>query len=108
MKRSAYRKSLATQVYLYDDVSSSLRKSFLPGTPHTLLQKQEGPVFINLGAGFSSYPFLFESDCPRAEIDLKRIVDYKRERIEFWQCEAILPQRLIEFLAADLTSDVDH
>jgi O-methyltransferase involved in polyketide biosynthesis len=101
-------KELATQVYPYDNVSSSLRNRFYLERLTQFVQEQEHPVFINLGAGFSSYPFLLERDCPCAEIDLKQIVDYKRERIELWQREAVLPQRTIEFLAADVTSDVDQ
>jgi hypothetical protein len=52
--------------------------------------------------------FYWERDCSCAEIDLKQIVDYQRGRIERWQREAVLPQRTIEFLAADLTNDVDQ
>jgi O-methyltransferase involved in polyketide biosynthesis len=99
---------LATQVYPYDDVSSSLRNRFYLERLMQFVQNHEHAAFINLGAGFSSYPFLLERACPCAEIDLKQILDYKRERIERWQRESVLPQRTIEFLAADLTSDVDQ
>ena len=101
-------KQLADHVYPYDDISSSLRNRFYLERLRRFVQEHERPVFINLGAGFSSYPFLLQNDCSCIEVDLKRIVDYKRERIKHWQHEGFLPQRSIEFLAADLTSDADQ
>lgn len=64
-------------------------------------------VRSNIGAGFTSYPFLAAGDCRWIEIDYEHIVQYKRRKVAEWQEEGVLPERRIDFFAADLTDAAD-
>lgn len=101
---------LAREVYPHDDVSLSLRNRFYLTRLRAFVAANPSPTFVNLGAGFTSYPQLVDARCHSIEVDLPGIVAHKRERIDAWVREGILPARSLGFHAADLMrpADLDH
>jgi O-methyltransferase involved in polyketide biosynthesis len=90
------------EVYPLDALELGLRNRFF------LERLQEGiaagctAVFVNLAAGFTSYPFLLTEPIPCIEVDHAHVVAYKRQRVVGWQAEGRLPSRPVLYLAADL------
>jgi O-methyltransferase involved in polyketide biosynthesis len=64
-------------------------------------------VLINLGAGFTSYPFLTEWPCACIEVDFERVVNFKRLKTDEWKRKGLLPNRDIEFVACDLSKRIE-
>ena len=97
----------AKEVYKHDDVELSIRNRYYLEHLKTFVRNHKDPVFINIGAGFTSYPFLIEESCHCIEIDYPHVITFKRQKIEQWQKEKLLPLREIEFFSTDLVSDND-
>jgi O-methyltransferase involved in polyketide biosynthesis len=98
---------LAREVYPHDDVSLSLRNRFYLTRLRAFVDAHATPTFVNLGAGFTSYPQLVEARCRAVEVDLPGIVAYKRDRVDAWVREGLLPARSLTFHAADLMQSAD-
>lgn len=98
---------LARAVYPHDDVSLALRNRFYLTRLRAFVAAHATPTFVNLGAGFTSYPQLVDARCRAVEIDLPGIVAHKRERTEAWVRAGTLPARSIEFFPADLMQPAD-
>lgn len=77
----------ADKVYAQDDRVVSLRTRYFLDHLNSFIGSFESPVFINIGAGFTSYPFLIQGSCKCIEIDYEHIIHYKRNRIANWQRE---------------------
>ena len=95
------------EVYPLDDIELSVRNRFFLERLEAELEKDPTTVFINFGAGFTSYPFLTERPCECIEVDFEHVCDFKQRKITEWQSKGILPARDVEFIAADLGDGVD-
>jgi O-methyltransferase involved in polyketide biosynthesis len=94
-------------VYPLDDVELPLRNRFYLGVLDAALRRDPRTVFLNLAAGFTSYPFLVET-LPRAiEVDFEHVCNFKRSKIAEWQEKGLMPPREIEFMPCDLSSECD-
>lgn len=71
----------------------------------TLIAKKNIDVLINFGAGFSMYPFLLDDTITHIEIDKPEVVDYKKIQVNQWMSENKLPQRHIDFIGVDFSTD---
>jgi len=94
-------------VYPYDDIELPLRNRFFLDRVNSYTKERTNPVFVNIGAGFTSYPFLFDKPCRCIEVDYPHVIAFKRARIAQWLKEGVLPERDIDFCAADLTVGED-
>lgn len=97
----------SSQVCPHDAVELGLRNRFFLEQLNLFLNSNEDPVFVNIAAGFTSYPFLIDRPCHCIEVDLPQVVGFKRAKINEWQEKGTLPDRDIDFLAADLTDERD-
>jgi O-methyltransferase involved in polyketide biosynthesis len=95
------------EVYPLDDVELALRNRFYLDVLETSLRKKPEAVFVNLAAGFTSYPFLADAACRAIEVDFEHICRYKRSKITEWRDEGLVPNREIEFIACDLSDERD-
>jgi O-methyltransferase involved in polyketide biosynthesis len=95
------------EVYPLDDIELSVRNRFFLERLDAALERDPTTVFVNFGAGFTSYPFLTERPCECIEVDYEHVCDFKRRKITDWRGEGILPDRDVEFIAADLADGVD-
>ncbi|MCK8521871.1 class I SAM-dependent methyltransferase [Aquimarina sp. D1M17] len=79
----------------------SLRNRYFHECMGAFFQKHNGGTLINFGSGFSMYQFAFDNNVNTVEIDKQDIVDYKKEKIDTWVSEGILPSRDIHYAAVD-------
>jgi O-methyltransferase involved in polyketide biosynthesis len=95
------------EVYPHDDIELPLRNRFYLDILEKAVRERPSAVFLNLGAGFSSYPFLVERPCRSIEVDFEHICRFKEAKMGEWRAKGLLPQRDVEFIACDLGSEKD-
>ncbi len=96
------------RVYPYDAIELGLRNRFFLDTLRFFVRSAKNPVFVNIGAGFTSYPFLVKEPCRIIEVDLDHVIDFKRKKIKTWIKNGRMPKRMVEFIPADLCSAGDR
>jgi O-methyltransferase involved in polyketide biosynthesis len=100
--------AFAREVYPHDDLELAVRNRYFFEHLVELVNISEKPVFVNLGAGFTSYPFLLNQAIPCIEVDYPHVIAYKQDRIKHLQEEGILPHRNLEFFPVDLCNADDR
>lgn len=98
---------LAREGYPNDDVSSSLRNRFYLELLRDFATSRDFPVCINVGSGFSDYPYLIDAPCRFVEIDYPHILAYKKEKTTQWEARGLLPRRNVVHFGADLSTEED-
>lgn len=97
-----------SEVYPYDDLFISLRHRFFYEKQKEFIKTHNNPAIINIGSGFTNYPFLLEGKFEYVEVDLENIIYYKKERIEKFIQEAIIPFRDVYYYPIDLRNVIDR
>jgi O-methyltransferase involved in polyketide biosynthesis len=95
------------EVYRHDDVELPLRNRFYLDLLEKSVCGNPSVVFINLAAGFSSYPYLVERPCRSIEVDFDRVCRFKKTKTGEWIAKGLLPRREVESIACDLGSERD-
>lgn len=85
----------------YNGKELALRNQLFLQAIEKFTRTHADPIVVNLGAGFTSYPFLLDAG-DWIEVDLPKVVSFKQEKITEMIGEGKLPKRSIEFLAFDL------
>jgi O-methyltransferase involved in polyketide biosynthesis len=99
---------LGEKVYPHDDLFISLRHRFFYEKQKEFIKTHNNPVIINIGSGFTNYPYLLEGNFDYVEIDLENIIYYKKERIEKFIQEALIPYRDVYYYPIDLRNAIDR
>jgi O-methyltransferase involved in polyketide biosynthesis len=94
-------------VYPYDDIELPLRNRFFLDRLNHYNSSNPNTVFLNIGAGFTSYPYLIDEPCICIEVDYPHVIGYKRSQIDSWRNDGLLPNRQVDFIEADLTDEQD-
>lgn len=89
-------------VYPYDDLELSIRNRYFLERLKKFVSSHEKPLFVNVGAGFTSYPFLIDATFQTIEIDLRHVIEFKASKIQQWQKEGVLPKKEVELFPYDL------
>jgi O-methyltransferase involved in polyketide biosynthesis len=97
-----------SEVYHFDDIQLSLRNRFFLEKLKSFIDKSSKPVFINIGAGFTSYPFLISDNCKFIEVDMPKVIKYKQKNIKHFIENDDLPNREITFISADICNKNDQ
>jgi methyltransferase (TIGR00027 family) len=100
--------AFSQEVYPYDEIELGLRNRFFLERLDSFAAANPGAVFVNIGAGFTSYPFLTRSECLCFEVDYPHVIDYKRAKVSEWRAAGALPPRDVEFIGVDLTGASDR
>ncbi len=95
------------EVYPHDAIELGLRNRFFLERLTEQVRRRGVTCFVNLGAGFTSYPFLLDESLDCVEVDFPHVLAYKKTRVDRWQREGRLPRRRIAFLPADLNDPDD-
>ena len=93
------------EVYNRDPRAMAVRNRFFLGRLNDFFSRHPGGLFLNIAAGFTSYPYLMDPRVETVEVDLPDVVTYKSRRVKEFQEAGQLPRRRVCFLAADLNSD---
>lgn len=99
---------LRKNVYQYDDLFISLRHRFFLEKQKEFIKTHNNPVIINIGSGFTNYPYLLEGSFEYVEIDLENIINYKKEAIERFMKQDLLPFRDIYYYPINLNNVIDR
>jgi O-methyltransferase involved in polyketide biosynthesis len=94
-------------VYPHDDIELGVRNRFFLERLASFVHENPGTVFVNMGAGFTSYPYLIDEPFDSIEIDYGHVVEFKREKIQEWQSAGSMPERAVAYIAADLQDGAD-
>jgi O-methyltransferase involved in polyketide biosynthesis len=97
-----------SEVYPFDDIQMALRNRFFLEQLKSFINKSSKPVIINIGTGFTSYPFLVSENCKFIEIDLPNVIEYKQKKIKQFIKNGDLPNRNIIFMTADICDKNDQ
>ena len=95
------------EVYSFDDIQLALRNRFFLEQMNSFIRESSQPVFVNIGAGFTSYPFLIKKPCKFIEVDLPNVIEYKQEKIRKFIENEKLPKRDITFISANICKKRD-
>lgn len=93
-----------------DDLELSLRnRYFLDHIEEFVTSVNRGgaavPIVLNIGAGFTSYPYLLNRPCRVIEVDYPHIIAHKQRRVADFQSQALLPEAAVDYFAANLSAD---
>lgn len=99
-------RSYDQEVYPDDEVALGVRNRFFLNLIETFFQRSPEGVFVNLGAGFTNYPFLVKSPIEAIEIDLPHVISYKKNKLLELERSAAIPNRQVNLLDADFNDDL--
>jgi O-methyltransferase involved in polyketide biosynthesis len=95
------------EVYPHDAVELGVRNRYFLQRLNAAVTDGGIVVFVNIGSGFTSYPYLTDRPCRCIEVDYDHVLRYKREQTHAWREEGLLPDRPVEYLPADLNDPGD-
>ncbi len=97
-------KKFEEEVYGTDPRALAVRNRFFLGAVNDFFNRHPKGIFVNVAAGFTSYPYLMENQVETIEIDLPAVVAYKTEKVLEFTTLGWLPRRDITLLAGDLNT----
>lgn len=69
-------------------------------------EKQHRPfTFLNIAAGFTTYPYLLDGENRVIEVDYPHVIAYKKEKLALFEKEGKIPKRQIQFVSLDLNQE---
>ncbi len=85
----------------------ALRHRFFLKSLQQFLHKNPDGVFINIGAGFTNYPYLIDANIPCCEVDREVNVFFKQHKLAEFEQSVQLPKRNIHFLITDNLNNLE-
>jgi len=79
----------------------ALRHRFFLDELNRFLEIFPDGVFINIGAGFTNYPYLIASITPCCEIDTELNLIFKKKKLAEFNLNGAIPDRMIKFITVD-------
>jgi len=79
----------------------ALRHRFFLEELSQFLELYPNGVFINVGAGFTNYPYLIPATTPCCEIDTEVNLSFKKKKLAEFNLNGDIPPRMIKFIAVD-------
>jgi len=94
----------AEAVSEHDEILHSLRNRFFHDALDDLITGHESTLFINLGAGFSMYPYVLPEEVVTIEVDFEEIISYKKHKLVSFENQQKIPMRKVIHQQADITT----
>lgn len=101
-KSAHFAKEFTAKVSSGHPLVPALRNRFFVEAIQALEQKVGQFAFMNMGADFTSYPYLIGVKNPIYEIDLSHVISYKKEKLQEFEETGKIPRRPIDFISLDL------
>lgn len=105
--RELYRQ-LGQNVYKHDDTFISARHRYFFEKQKEFIRTHDNPVIINIGSGFTNYPYLLEGKFSYIEVDLPNIIEFKKDAIWKFRREGFIPDREVFYYPLDLKNETDR
>jgi len=99
-----WSQQFAAKVSEHDELLHCLRNRFFYTELKTLWPEEEKVLFLNMGAGFSMYPYLLSEKIQTIELDFEEIALYKNEKTREFTSKNLLPKRSVEHWNVDITN----
>jgi O-methyltransferase involved in polyketide biosynthesis len=99
--------SVIEEVSPYEPFLHCLRNRFFLVSIQKFFTKNPRGVLVNMGAGFSMYPFVISSNIECLDIDQQDVISYKKSQCDNWIKDGFLPMREIEYMNLDFRME-DH
>ena len=90
-----------------ENITLSLRNRFFLEDITNFLGNNPNSVFINIGAGFSSYPFLMPENIRYCEVDCADVIKTKQRKVQGFNAIGTFPKRDITYFSVDLNRKAD-
>lgn len=92
----------------HDELLHCLRNRYFYDTLKQLTREEPETLFVNLGAGFSMYPYVLPKQTSSIEIELPQIAAHKAEKVNAFKDNGILPTRNVLHIAKNITDEQQH
>ncbi|BAY12160.1 class I SAM-dependent methyltransferase [Calothrix sp. NIES-2098] len=96
----------AEQVGSTEILVHALRHRFFLECLNKFFDKSPDGVFINIGAGFTNYPYLISSEISCCEIDTEVNIKFKQQKLAEFEIKGYLPHRQIRFITVNDLNDL--
>lgn len=96
----------AKQVGETEILVHALRHRFFLDCLHKFFDKYPNGVFINIGSGFTNYPYLISAEISCCEIDTEVNINFKQEKLAEFESQGNLPHRSIKFITVNDLNDL--
>lgn len=94
----------AQKVCPHDRLLHSMRNRYFHDRLQEIANSNDKTVFINMGAGFSMYPYVLPESVVTLELDFPEVVDYKSHHVTQFIEQGKLPNRDVTHINVDLTN----
>jgi len=98
----------AEKVSEHDELLHCMRNRYFHDVLKDFTKENEDTLFINLGAGFSMYPYILPKTVSTIEIELPQIVTFKKDAINSFISKGKLPNRNVVHMSGDITDENHH
>jgi O-methyltransferase involved in polyketide biosynthesis len=95
--------SFAEHVSYHDEMLHCMRNRHFHDALQEISQQSDDFLFINIGAGFSMYPYTLPEKATTIEIDLPEIIAYKDLHTKKFTTQNKLPKRAVIHKTVDIT-----
>jgi len=96
------------EVSEHDELLHCLRNRYFYNTLTQLTKEEPETLIVNLGAGFSMYPYVLPKETTSIEIELPQIASYKADKIKAFTDTGTLPPRNVLHIAKNITDEKQH
>jgi O-methyltransferase involved in polyketide biosynthesis len=105
-KSENWANQYAEKVGITEILVHALRHRFFLECLTQFLEKSPDGVFINIGSGFTNYPYLISPKVLCCEIDTKENINFKKQKLAEFELNGQLPKRNIKFLTVNDLNDL--
>jgi O-methyltransferase involved in polyketide biosynthesis len=100
--------AFSAEVYPHDAIELGLRNRFFLERLSSFVDSHSDAAFVNIGAGFTSYPLLIDSRADCTEIDFQHVIEFKKERLIEWAGKGLIPRRSVSYVGCDVAAADDR
>jgi len=104
----AWVDEFAAEVSQYDEILHCMRNRYFHKTLNELLEHNSKLLCINLGAGFSMYPYNLAENLVTIEADFEDVIQFKKNAIANFETKGLLPARNVIRIECDITRKEDQ
>lgn len=101
-KSKQFGKQFVKKVSKWEEWLVSLRNRYFVDCLGAFQKRHGKFTFLNIAAGFTTYPYLIDDQNTVIEIDTPHVIAYKKEKLALFEKAGKIPKRIIQFVPLDL------